>query len=369
MIKTIYEMQKKIKFLTLFLLISCLFVNAQTKDANISFDTEVHDFEKINEADGTATVNFGFTNTGSLPLMIKQVHASCGCTSPDWSKEPVLPGKNGFVSVTYNPRNRPGPFSKTVTVISNATTPNKVLTIKGDVVPKPKSLEDIYRFSMDKIRLKTNHMSFSRVIKDKQGRQSLEIVNVSDKPVKVAFNRVPEHLTLTAHPTTLQPGQEGVIEGVYDASLKNDWGFLVDRVDVMLDGEYKPSNRLTISATIEEDFAGMTAEQKANAPKITFSENTFEFDEIKQGEKIEHVFTITNDGKSDLIIRKVGASCGCTAVSPTDRVVTAGGSTTMKVIFNSAGKVGKQNKTITVISNDPEHSRSILWIKGTVTQS
>jgi hypothetical protein len=143
----------------------------------------------------------------------------------------------------------------------------------------------------------------------------------------------------------------------------------VDRVDVMLDGEYKPSNRLTISATIEEDFAGMTAEQKANAPKITFSENTFEFDEIKQGEKVEHVFTITNNGKSDLIIRKVGASCGCTAVSPTDRVVTAGGSTTMKVIFNSAGKVGKQNKTITVISNDPEHSRSILWIKGTVTQS
>jgi hypothetical protein len=167
----------------------------------------------------------------------------------------------------------------------------------------------------------------------------------------------------------LEPGQEGIIEGVYDSRLKDDWGFLVDRVDVMLDGEYKSSNRLTVSATIEEDFASMTAEQKASAPKIAFSENTFEFKEIKQGEKVEHVFTITNNGKSDLIIRKVQASCGCTAVSPEDRVIAAGGSTTMRVIFNSAGKVGKQNKTITIISNDPSHSRTILWVKGTVTQS
>ncbi len=369
MIKTINEMLKKIITPALILLLPFLFVNAQTKDANISFDLEVHDFGKINEADGTVTVNFGFTNTGSLPLMIKQVHASCGCTSPNWSKEPVLPGKKGFVSATYNPKNRPGPFSKTVTVVSNASTQNKVLTIRGDVIPKPKSLEDIYRFSMDKIRLKTNHMSFSRVVKDKTGSQSVDMVNVSDKPVKVTFNRVPAHLSLTASPAVLDPGQKGVIKGVYDAKLKNDWGFLVDRVDVMLDGEYKSSNRLTVSATIEEDFASMTAEQKASAPKIAFSESTFEFKEIKQGEKVEHIFTITNNGKSELIIRKVKASCGCTAVSPKDRVIAAGGSTTMKVIFNSAGKVGKQNKTITIISNDPAHSRSILWVKGTVTQS
>jgi hypothetical protein len=363
------EMNRKIKFLALIFMLPIFYVSAQTKDASISFDMEVHDFGKIKEADGPVTVNFTFTNTGSLPLMIKQVHASCGCTSPNWSKEPILPGKNGFVSATYNPKNRPGPFSKTITVLSNASSPNKVLTIKGEVLPKPKSLEDIYRFSMDKIRLKTNHMSFSRVIKGKTGSQSVEIVNVSDKPVKVAFNRVPAHLSLTARPELLDPGQKGVIEGVYDSRLKDDWGFLVDRVDVMLDGEQKSSNRLTISATIEEDFASMTTEEKANAPKIVFSESTFEFEEIKQGEKVEHVFTISNNGRSDLIIRKVRASCGCTAVNPEDRIIAAGESTTMKVIFNSAGKVGKQNKTITIISNDPAHSRTILWVKGTVTQS
>ncbi len=358
-------------FVIPFLLIASLIsLNAQTRDANISFDFEAHDFGKIKEANGPVTVNFQFTNTGNDPLLVKQVRASCGCTSPNWSKEPVLPGKKGFVSVTYNPKNRPGPFRKTATVTSNADLPTKVLTIKGDVEPKPKTLEDIYRYNMgNKIRLKTNHMSFARVVKDKQGTQTVDIVNVSEQPVSISFNKVPAHLKISANPETLQPGQKGMLSGTYDSKLKNDWGFVIDRIEVMLDEEYNKSNRLTVSATIEEDFGSMTAEEKANAPAISFDVNTFEFGNVKQGDKVEHVFTISNNGKSDLYIRKVKASCGCTAVSPADKMIPAGKSTTMKVVFNSRGKVGKQNKTITIISNDPKQPRRILWVKGVVDKA
>jgi hypothetical protein len=361
---------KKAFIIPFFLLSSLMILNAQTREANMSFDFKVHNFGKIKEADGPVTVNFNFTNTGSKPLIIKRVHASCGCTSPNWSKEPVLPGKNGYVSATYDPKNRPGPFSKTISVTSNSSNSTVVLTIKGDVEAKPKTLEDIYRYSMgNMIRLKTNHMSFATVIKDRQGKQQIEIVNVSGKPVKIGFNRVPPHLQLAAEPEVLEPGQKGIIAGVYDSRLKNDWGFVIDHVDVILDDGPGGSNRLTISATLTEDFGSLTPEQKANAPVIAFDNNTFNFADIKQGQKVEHVFTISNNGKSDLYIRKVKASCGCTAVSPADDMIPAGKSTTMKVIFDSRGKVGKQNKTITIISNDPKHSRSILWIKGNVSQS
>ena len=361
---------KKGFIIPLFLIVPMILLNAQTRDANVSFDFEVHNFGKIKEVDGPVAVKFQFTNTGSQPLLIKGVRASCGCTSPDWSKEPILPGKTGFVSATYNPKNRPGPFSKTVTVSSNASTPTKVLTIKGNVEPKPQTLEDVYRYNMgNKIRLKTNHMSFARVVKDKTGSQQVEIVNVSDQPVQISFDRVPKHLKLVAKPETLKPGEKGLIDGIYDSRLKNDWGFVIDRVNVMLDGQQNASNRLTVSATIEEDFGALSEEEKANAPAISFDNNTFDFTDIKQGDKVEHTFTISNNGKSDLFIRKVKASCGCTAVSPTDDVIPAGKSTTMKVIFDSRGKVGKQNKTITVISNDPRHPRSILWVKGVVVQA
>ncbi len=361
---------KKAFLIPLLVIIPLLTVDAQTKEANMSFEKEAHNFGNIKEADGPVTVNFKFTNTGSQPLIIKQVNASCGCTSPNWSREPVLPGKDGFIGATYNPKNRPGPFSKTVTVTSNASTPVKTLTIKGSVEEKEKTLEDIYRYSMaNKIRLKTNHLSFARVVKNTEASQQVEIVNTSDKPVTVSFKTVPAHLKLVANPETLQPGEKGVIAGLYDSKLKNDWGFVIDRVDVLLDGQSNASNRLTVSATLEEDFGSLSPEEKANAPSIVFDNTTFNFAEIKQGEKVEHVFTITNSGKSDLFIRKVKASCGCTAVNPEDDMIPAGGSTTMRVIFDSRGKVGKQNKTITVITNDPKKSRSILWVKGNVNQA
>ena len=361
---------KKAYVIPFLMVLAVMTAFAQTKDANMSFDFETHDFGKIKEEAGPATINFEFTNTGSQPLIIKQVHASCGCTSPNWSKQPVLPGKKGFVTLTYNPKNRPGIFSKTATVTSNAATPTKVLTIKGDVEPKPKTLEDVYRYNMaNKIRLKTNHMSFARVVKNKTGNQTVEIVNISDNPVAISFGNLPGHLKLSAEPAVLQPGAKGKLTGVYNSQLKNDWGFVIDRVDILLDGKQSASNRLTVSATIEEDFGAMSAEDRANAPVIAFDNNTFNFADISQGDKVEHVFTITNNGKSALYIRKIKASCGCTAVNPEDDMIPAGQSTTMKVIFDSRGKVGKQNKTITVISNDPKHPRSILWVKGTVQTS
>ena len=341
----------------------------QTVEPTISFDKETHDFGNIKEEDGKVKYDFQFTNTGGKPLLINQVRASCGCTSPDWSKEPILPGKKGFVSATYDPMNRPGPFNKSLTVVSNSTNPNVVLYIKGEVAPKPVTLEDTYRYPMGDIRLVTNHVSFAQVLKGKTSTQETEVINVSQNPVKIAFSKVPSHLVLKAIPEVLKPGEKGKISVSYNSQLKDEWGFVVDRVDVMLNDKADPTNKLTVSATIEEDFGSWTPEQIANAPSITFDNATFDFKEIKPGDKVEHVFTITNTGKSDLIIRNVKASCGCTAVSPVDDVVKPGASTTMKVIFNSAGKVGKQNKTITIISNDPQKSRSILWVKGDILES
>jgi len=361
-------MKKYIVPVIILVFISITYSHGQTMDANISFDQEQHNFGKIEEADGSVTYSFEFTNTGSKPLIISQVRASCGCTSPSWSKEPVLPGKKGFVSATYNPKNRPGPFNKSITVISNATSPNKILRILGDVIPKPKGIEDIYRYSMGKIRLKSNHMSFARVVKGQTSTQVMEIINISEEPVDISFDRVPGHIAIAANPTTLDPNEKGLLEASYNSEGKKDWGFVTDRVNILLNGESGNANRLTISATIEEDFSALTPEQMANAPAISFDNHTFQFNEIKQGEKVEHTYTITNSGKSDLIIRKVKASCGCTAVSPLEDIIKAGGSTTMKVIFNSAGKVGKQNKTITVITNDPKHNRTVLWVKGNVVK-
>lgn len=108
--------------------------------AKINFKALEHDFGKINENDGPVTFKFDLTNDGTDPLTLSNVKASCGCTTPDWTKEPIAPKGKGNVQATYNPKNRPGKFTKTITVSNNSDQPSVVLTIKGEVIPAPVEL-------------------------------------------------------------------------------------------------------------------------------------------------------------------------------------------------------------------------------------
>lgn len=104
----------------------------------LSFETTEINYGTIDQnADGERI--FKFTNTGDAPIVIHQVKTSCGCTVPSYSRTPVLPNESGEIKVKYA-TNRLGVFNKTITVMSNATEPNKLLHIKGTV--KPKQVEE-----------------------------------------------------------------------------------------------------------------------------------------------------------------------------------------------------------------------------------
>ena len=108
-------------------------VNAQIeKGAKIEFNKEVHDYGNIKYG-GEPYCSFEFKNTGDEPLIISNAKGSCGCTVPEWPKEPIAPGKSGYVKATYNAA-AAGSFTKTVTVTTSAETTPKVLTLKGTVI-------------------------------------------------------------------------------------------------------------------------------------------------------------------------------------------------------------------------------------------
>ncbi len=107
-----------------------------TSGAQIEFNKESHDYGTIkNGSDGTCT--FEFKNVGNSPLIIQDAKGSCGCTVPDWPKEPIAPGAKGVITVKYDTK-RAGVINKSVTVMSNATNePTATLRIKGNVLPVP----------------------------------------------------------------------------------------------------------------------------------------------------------------------------------------------------------------------------------------
>lgn len=101
--------------------------------AKIEFTKEVHDYGTVKYG-GNGTCTFEFKNTGNAPLIISRAQGSCGCTVPEWPKEPIAPGAKGTLTVKYDTK-RPGPINKSVTITSNAINePTKIVRIKGTVL-------------------------------------------------------------------------------------------------------------------------------------------------------------------------------------------------------------------------------------------
>jgi len=139
---------KKLIFSALLLVVTMMGAHAQTqktdvkvnkiqassaKAAEIQFDTMTHDFGTFSEKDGIVKCTFTFTNTGTAPLIIHQAVASCGCTVPSYTKDPIKPGQVGTIDVTYNGKGKfPGKFRKYITVRTNVkNSPAPRLIIEG----------------------------------------------------------------------------------------------------------------------------------------------------------------------------------------------------------------------------------------------
>ncbi len=104
--------------------------------ATIDFEKEIHDYGTMKQH-GDGGCEFVFTNNGTEPLIISNARGSCGCTVPNWPKEPIAPGKTGVIKVNYDTK-RVGPINKSVTITSNAgNAPTKVIRIKGKIEAAP----------------------------------------------------------------------------------------------------------------------------------------------------------------------------------------------------------------------------------------
>ncbi len=105
---------------------------ATGKTTSIKFDESSYNWGSVNEGE-KMTHNFKFKNTGANDLIISDAHGSCGCTVPEWPKEPIKPGKSGEVKVVFDSKGKPGENTKTVTLTANTDPGNTILTIKGSV--------------------------------------------------------------------------------------------------------------------------------------------------------------------------------------------------------------------------------------------
>jgi len=336
---------------------------------SITFEEPVHEFGTIKEVDGPAEFDFVFKNTGTESVKILNVKASCGCTTPAWTKEEVAPGEMGFIKASYNPKNRPGPFHKTLTVTTSSVESSTIiLRINGQVEPKPRTIEDDLPTLLGGIRVKYRAFNLGKVLNNAETTKTFDVYNASEK--EIAFNKEvegPNYIKVSFMPETLAPKAKGKISIVYDAKAKKDLGFMSDNVVIYTDEEGDNSVKsMSVYADINEYFPPMTAEEKADAPMLKIESSLHDFGNITMGDVVDATFTLTNSGKSDLNIRKTKASCGCTVPRLAKMDLKPGESVELNVTFNSAGRKGNQTKSVTIYSNDPVKPIQKVTIKAKI---
>lgn len=360
-------MMKRLIFVFFALVTGILFTVAQTTGPVIQFKKNVHNFGEVKEDGGYVNFHFVFTNTGDSSLQIRKVKASCGCTSPRWPTEEILPGQKDSIKVRFNPKNRPGPFDKTITISSNAVNASHVLHIKGNVIQEKSMVPELkYTHQVGQLRLESLRVNFGEILLGGSAKQELGVYNAGDNPVTLSLKRIPDYISVEFNPVRIPPKSEGKIYLKYDTKNHEDYDFVFDRLFLLLNGKPEANSMITAMALLKEDFSNLSPEQLALAPVTEFNTLEHDFGEIAPDKPVSYKFKLKNTGKTNLAIRKIRPSCGCTAVAPDNTIIVPGKSCKILVRFDPKGKKGNQKKAITIITNDPKNYRTILYIKAVV---
>ncbi len=130
----------KKSLLLLSLLVSCLFAfsaqaQEQKKSPVLKFEVSTHEFGDIYQGD-VVNHTFTFENTGNAPLVLTNIATTCGCTAPEWPREPIMPGETGEIVITFNSTGKMGVQNKVITVFSNASNAQERINITTNVLPK-----------------------------------------------------------------------------------------------------------------------------------------------------------------------------------------------------------------------------------------
>ena len=358
---------KKVWAITSFMMLVIINCFAEERKAAIKFDNTSYDFGTFAEEKGKVTTEFKFSNTGNAPLLITRTAASCGCTTPEYPKEPIAPGKSGIIKVTYNAKGRPGVFQKTVYVFTNTDPEKSVLIIKGHVNAAPPKKEDNFPKEIGDLRLKSKYMPFFDVYPGKQRQEIIDVYNPGKNKLHITFSNVPKHLKVEARPSYIAPNGDGKIVITYIPGKAKDWGLRKDQFKVNVKGSKKSAtdNTIIISADIREDFSKLSDMERAKAPAIVIPNRSLNFGSISR--KTEKSIDILNNGKSNLIIRTVKNENPAYQFTMSKNPIQPGETAKLKVTCDT-DKAQHRNMTnhITVISNDPKNPTMTLRLQAEI---
>lgn len=229
-----------------------------------SFTEESYDFGTVIEG-VKATHVFKFTNTGDAPIVISGVRASCGCTTPEWPKDPIAPGEEGEIKAIYNSQGRLNAFNKSIRVTSNATEPTVTLFIKGNVIPEPpKVYTEAEKAASPKITVDRLEYNFGKVQQGEKINKTVIVKNTGKQPLEITEVKSGCYcVAILKNSGPIAPGEQGEVSLAYAPKGSNQQ---MDKVILISNDITRPEFDITFKANVVETIASESLMSPSNNP-------------------------------------------------------------------------------------------------------
>lgn len=348
-------------------------VVAAERGAPLRFAETKHDFGNIREDGGVHRHSFRFVSTAEHPVVILKVGTSCGCTTAEYSRKPIMPNGEGVVVVVYDPMNQPGgEFMRRATVYTSEG--STVLTVSGEITPREKSIEEQYAVSLGEgLRAEANSHAFGYIEQGRSARSTFGVVNASDAVAEIRIVPSEESGLLDVrYPQTLQPGERAEIDFGYDLSGgASKYGTLNDVL--MIDVNGRRSHVPLIINAIAIDSRAKFAESEG--PRVQLSENFIKFGTLKRSQHAaKRTLEIRNEGIAPLTVRVIESMAG--VALPTvvgergvrgEIVVPSDGACTVTVTIRpSECPIGVAIDRLRIITDDPHSPMRTVKVSAIV---
>lgn len=368
---------KKVFILISALLLSAAGLSAQElyKEADvIRFDKKVHDFGDVLMSEGPVSCVFTFTNISQSPLVIHNVISSCGCTTPEWTRQPVKPGATGTIQATFSNDQGPYPFDKSLTVyvgVGSASLDRPVLLrLRGVAHDKKKDLDELFTTKIGSLGLRKVQTSIGYIDQGVVKSDQLQVANLSKSELSVETAEVTPGLTVTVSPNPIPPRSMARLSySVNPAAMgRTAWGRQAFEAAFRLNGRTYP-DKLTVSGVIKDNFEKLSKEDIERAGSPVIDRSYFEFGEVKKGASVNAGYSIRNKGRNPLTIHHIdGQDASTTVLTELPLTIKPGGKAEVKVRLDTTllEYTGEVIEVLTVITDAPSKPILNLFITGNV---
>lgn len=357
------------KYLRFYFIITILVAKSAllAQPQNIKFNKLVHDFGDIMLNSGHHKYKFTFQNIGKEPLVIQTVISSCGCTTPVWTKKPVMPGEQGFVEITYLNNQGAYPFDKALTVYVTGEAAPVILRLRGVVHEKPKPLNALFPENFGGISFRSPHVDMGHMLMGDIKEERIEVANTSAGVVDFKILSHSKGLTVIPSNQKLKPGEKGEVIFRLNSKESNQWGRTWHELSIHINGREYTKRAFRVGVFVKDNFTGLSKEEQENGPLPMATSSNYDFGTVKAGTIAKASFQIKNVGKREYLIHKVESD------SPNIKykhpsTIPAGGGATIEAFIETAGQSGDRLYYITLIGNSPLRPIINLVVTGKIVK-